>query len=110
MMSIDNWFGYGINTISSKIEFDSPFLECAIDFGNIVALLYFYVAVLLPLYIIFKINPVSVSADEKTAIIYYIFMLPNLFLHGSPYEYDAWLPVIVFYALLSDRIRMIRWN
>lgn len=98
-MSIFNIFGHGINTF----RMDSPFLQTAIDFGNIMAILLFIVAVLYPVFLLFKINYLKLDINTKIIILIYIFYFQNFFFHGAPYEYSMWLPLLVFYKFISSR-------
>lgn len=97
-MSLDNLIGYGINTF----RMDSPFLQTAIDFGNIIAIMFFFVAIIFPLFYILKINYKTLERNSKLAILLYIFYFQNFFFHGTPYEYSIWLPLLIFIKLISS--------
>lgn len=97
-MSLDNFFGHGINTF----RMDSPFLQAAVDLGNILALLLFFIVVIYPLFFLYRIKFTNLDDSTKIVILYFVFAFQGFFFHGTPYEYSLWLPVLIFYKFISS--------
>jgi len=79
---------------------DFPLLQAFYDLGLLGGLLFLGVTVIVPVLVsgmILLSKNMNTSATYG-ALIYFLF-LPNLFLHGQPYDYPIWLPIILFYGL-----------
>jgi len=90
-------FGHGVNTF----RLDSPILQLYIDIGFEFALFFLVLFVFIPSYII--LIKKNISVIEEYIIILYLFYLPNMFFHGTPYEWNTWLPTILFYMIFKRR-------
>jgi len=100
LFSITNFFGYGINTF----RMDSPILQMSLDLGIIISFFMLYLFFLYPMFNIFYYKIKNLSENELFSILLYLFFLPNLFFHGTPYEWDTWLPVVLFYAINKSQL------
>lgn len=79
---------------------DFPILQAFFDLGLVGGLLFLAVAVLIPSISAFWLIAIrNRPAPVRFAGYVYIFFLPNLFLHGEPYDFLIWLPIVTFYAL-----------
>ncbi|TLP36819.1 hypothetical protein [Arcobacter arenosus] len=90
-ISSDNIFGHGINTF----RMDSPILQANIDLGNIYTVFLIYIFLIVPLIIIATKKFIRLNDNSKMVFLLYLFYFPNLFFHGTPYEYSIWLPVLL---------------
>lgn len=93
LLSISNIFGHGINIF----RMDSPILQVFIDFGNIMGIIIFILLVVYPLFKLYVFKYELLTINEEFSILIYLFFLPNLFFHGTPYEWSIWLPVLIFF-------------
>ena len=97
---VDLFHGYGIFTTRA----DLPPLQVFTDLGILLGFLNLFVMVLIPLYILFKQRSILKTYINDPlyplylmSIVTFIFYLPNLFFHGTPYELSIWLPILILY-------------
>ena len=86
---------------------DFPLLQVFTDLGFFAGFINLFLMLIFPLILIIKQdmrNKILSNDLEKSkyfAVLLYLFNLPNLFLHGTPYEYSMWLPILILYKFLS---------
>lgn len=90
-----NILGHGMFT--NRI--DLPILQTFLDLGLLPGLLFVFSVFFLPLRLIFKSIKKIESSRIKLIKVIYMFMLPNYFLHGTPYEYITWLPILLLIVI-----------
>jgi hypothetical protein len=99
---INLFTGNGIFTTRA----DFPLLQVFTDLGFFAGFLNLFLMFIFPLILISKQNikhKVLSNDFEKSkyfSILLYLYNLPNLFLHGTPYEYSMWLPVLILYKFI----------
>ena len=100
LLNIDNFFGYGINTF----RMDSPILQVFIDFGYFFGIYVLILLFIIPMFKIYFLLNKPLGINEEFAVVIYLFFLPNLFFHGTPYEWNVWLPTLIFYIFHDKSI------
>lgn len=79
---------------------DFPLLQAFYDLGIIGGSLFLFVSVAVPAAFFKTIlfSKKKYTIDLYGALIYLLFF-PNLFVHGQPYDFSIWLPIILFYGV-----------
>ena len=85
-----------------SLYIDLPILQAFYDGGLVFGLCYSLVTLLAPLIIISRRLKGAATADPpmQLACITYLFYMPNLFVHGQPFDYTVLLPISTFYGVL----------
>lgn len=105
LYEINLFTGNGIFTTRA----DFPLLQVFTDLGFFAGFINLFIMFVYPIYLI--INQLKNKkylekySNEYFIMMIYIFNLPNLIWHGTPYETYIWIPILVYLKLnLSKRI------
>lgn len=117
-------FEYAITHLSiagsgyKSLYVDSPVLQSFLDLGLVGGGAFLLVALVFPTLGAFRVlrhrdAPPHVLAAALT----FIVLGPNFFLHGQPYDFQVWLPVVFAYRLTPTTVRLFpndqpgpKWN
>jgi hypothetical protein len=105
LREINLFIGNGMFTTRA----DFPLLQVFTDLGFFAGFLNLFLMLIFPLILILRQNiknKILINDFQKSqyfSILLYIYNLPNLFLHGTPYEYSMWLPILILYKFLPWR-------
>lgn len=95
LFEINIFTGNGIFTTRS----DFPLLQTFTDLGYFPGILNLLIMFILPMTIIInnyeRFKKTDKTLNNNFSMILYVFFLPNLFLHGTPYETSIWIPILV---------------
>lgn len=85
----------------SSMFIDNPLLQAFYDLGLFGGILFASVALIIPIVRAFNLFRVGWgnSPASQFATYVYLFSLPNLLLHGRPYDFTLWIPIVLFYGL-----------
>lgn len=90
------------------LRVDAPLAQALYDMGILGGGGFAFITLLVPLlfvaHVALKPEP---SHAELCGIYLYVVLLPNLFFHGTPYDFTEWLPVVVLFGLTARRSRPV---
>jgi hypothetical protein len=93
-----NWIGHGYRSL----YIDCPVLQAFGDGGLALGLCFVVTTLCIPLtFIGIKLmSSYEVTLLERLMIYFYLISMPNLFLHGEPYDFTTWFYMIAIYGTL----------
>jgi len=95
-----NMWGQGYDAL----YVDAPVLQAFFDLGLLGGLAFVLVTLVLPFgWWILKVRSSGISVEQRFPFLVYLFFLPNLILHGRPYDFSVWLPVMLLFCVIARR-------
>jgi hypothetical protein len=95
-----NIWGHGYDAL----YVDAPVLQAFYDLGLLGGLAFVLIALVVPLlWWVLRVRSGGLSAVERFPFLVYLFSLPNLILHGRPYDFSVWLPVMMLFCVMARR-------
>jgi len=81
---------------------DFPILQAYYDLGVLGGTAFFLIGLVIPSLWVIRTITTARSVHSTVPLAYiYIFFLPNILLHGKPYDFAIWLPVLLAYVGMS---------
>lgn len=81
---------------------DFPILQSFYDLGLFGGIYFLIIALLLPIiFIIRTMISVNSPALQRFVAYVYVYFTPNLILHGQPYDYPLWLPIVLLFRFIK---------
>lgn len=107
LYEINLFTGNGIFTTRT----DFPLLQVFTDLGFFAGFLNLFIMLIYPIYLIIiqlkNKKYLEKYSNEYFAMMIYIFNLPNLIWHGTPYETSIWIPILIYLKLNLSRERVV---
>lgn len=94
-----NWTGHGYRSL----YIDCPALQSFGDGGIILGVLFLVITICIPVTIVAKklLSDHSPAPPlEQLMTYFYLISVPNLFLHGEPYDFTTWFYLVAVYGTL----------
>lgn len=93
-----SFFGQGYGAL----YVDFPLLHAYYELGVIPGTLFFIAALALPLALCLRAwYGARMESLPMFVALLYLFFLPNIGVHGKPYDFSVWIPVLMVYAVMG---------